>query len=227
MLSNNENSYPMKNNFTLFVILFITTLHGLGQPFINDINRFKEQDKLNPPPTNAILFIGSSSFTMWYDVQEQFPDYTIINRGFGGSTLEDLIRYVEYIVYPYKPKQIVIYCGENDFASSDTISVQIVAERFTHLYNLIVIKYPDVKISYVSMKPSPSRWHLSKRFIDGNRFIQQFLEAKPNTSFINVWDKMLKSSGIPDSTIFLEDMLHMNKNGYAIWQKEILKHLHR
>lgn len=217
----------MKNNFTLFVILFITTLHGLGQPFINDINRFKEQDKLNPPPTNAILFIGSSSFTMWYDVQEQFPDYTIINRGFGGSTLEDLIRYVEYIVYPYKPKQIVIYCGENDFASSDTISVQIVAERFTHLYNLIVIKYPDVKISYVSMKPSPSRWHLSKRFIDGNRFIQQFLEAKPNTSFINVWDKMLKSSGIPDSTIFLEDMLHMNKNGYAIWQKEILKHLHR
>jgi len=217
----------MKKKFTLFVILFITTLHGLGQPFINDINRFKEQDKLNPPPTNAILFIGSSSFTMWYDVQDQFPDYTIINRGFGGSTLEDLIRYVEYIVYPYKPKQIVIYCGENDFASSDTISVQIVAERFTHLYNLIVIKYPDVKISYVSMKPSPSRWHLSKRFIDGNRFIQQFLEAKPNTSFINVWDKMLKSSGIPDSTIFLEDMLHMNKNGYAIWQKEILKHLHR
>ncbi len=215
----------MKSSLIVILILFITIFNGLGQPFINDINRFIEQDKLNPPPTNAILFIGSSSFTMWYDVHEQFPDYTIINRGFGGSTLEDLIRYVEYTVYPYKPKQIVIYCGENDFASSDTISVQIVAERFTHLYNLIVIKYPDVKISYVSMKPSPSRWHLSKRFIDGNRFIQQFLEAKPNTSFINVWDKMLKSSGIPDSTIFLEDMLHMNKNGYAIWREEILKHL--
>ncbi len=215
----------MKSSLIVILILFITIFNGLGQPFINDINRFIEQDKLNPPPTNAILFIGSSSFTMWNDVHEQFPDYTIINRGFGGSTLEDLIRYVEYIVYPYKPKQIVIYCGENDFASSDTISVQIVAERFTHLYNLIVIKYPDVKISYVSMKPSPSRWHLSKRFIDGNRFIQQFLEAKPNTSFINVWDKMLKSSGLPDSTIFLEDMLHMNKNGYAIWREEILKHL--
>lgn len=215
----------MKKNITLLVILFITILSGLGQPFRNDINRFIEQDKLSPPPTNAILFIGSSSFTMWYDVREQFPDYTIINRGFGGSTLEDLIRYVENIVYPYNPKQIVIYCGENDFASSDTISVQIVAERFTHLYHLIVIKYPDIKISYVSMKPSPSRWHLSPKFIDGNRFIKQFLEAKPNTSFINVWDKMLNSSGMPDSSIFLDDMLHMNSEGYRIWQKAIKPHL--
>lgn len=215
----------MKRNIALLALLFITILSGFGQPFINDINRFIEQDRLNPPPQNAILFIGSSSFTMWYDVHEQFPEHIIINRGFGGSTLEDLIRYVEYVVYPYNPKQIVIYCGENDFASSDTVTVQLVVQRFTQLYNLIVEKYPEVNISYVSMKPSPSRWHLSNKFIAGNKCIKQFLEAKPNTSFINVWDKMLNYNGVPDSTIFLDDMLHMNSAGYEIWQNAIKPHL--
>ncbi len=215
----------MKRNFFIITILFISFFNGIGQSFIDDINRFKEEDRLKLPPQNATLFIGSSSFTMWYNVKEQFPEFTIINRGFGGSTLEDLIRYVEYIVYPYNPKQIVVYCGENDFASSDTISVELVTQRFVHLYKLIVEKYPEVNISYVSMKPSPSRWHLSGKFIAGNKGIQQFLEVKPNTSFINVWDEMLNISGLPDSTIFLDDMLHMNSEGYRIWQKAIKPHL--
>jgi lysophospholipase L1-like esterase len=215
----------MKRNFFIITILFISFFNGIGQPFIDDINRFKEEDRLKLPPQNATLFIGSSSFTMWYNVKEQFPEFTIINRGFGGSTLEDQIRYVEYIVYPYNPKQIVVYCGENDFASSDTISVELVTQRFVQLYKLIVEKYPEVNISYVSMKPSPSRWHLSSNFIAGNKGVQEFLETKPNTSFINVWDEMLNISGLPDSTIFLDDMLHMNSEGYRIWQKAIKPHL--
>ncbi|MDX9769791.1 MAG: GDSL-type esterase/lipase family protein [Tenuifilaceae bacterium] len=215
----------MKKYFLVITILIIWFFNAIGQPFIDDINRFKELDRLKPPPRNAILFIGSSSFTMWQNVQESFPDFTIINRGFGGSTLEDLIRYVEDIVYPYNPKQIVVYCGENDFASSDTISVELITQRFVHLYNLIVEKYPEVKISYVSMKPSPSRWHLSGKFIAGNNGIQQFLDRKHNTSYIDVWSQMLNVSGIPDSSIFLDDMLHMNSEGYKIWQKTIQPHL--
>lgn len=215
----------MKRPFFFIIILFISFFNGLGQPFINDINKFIEQDRLNPPPHNAILFIGSSSFTMWYDLQEQFPDYVIINRAFGGSTLEDQIRYVNDIVFPHSPKQIVIYCGENDFASSDTITVDIVTHRFITLFNLITARLPNVIIAYVSMKPSPSRWHLANKFMAGNYNIKEFLESKPNTSFINIWEPMLNQSATPDKSIFLEDMLHMNKNGYEIWKKEIQPHL--
>ncbi|MDY0200899.1 MAG: GDSL-type esterase/lipase family protein [Tenuifilaceae bacterium] len=209
------------------LLLSLITIAGLGQPFINDINRFKEIDKETSPPQNATLFIGSSSFTMWYDVQEQFPEHTIINRAFGGSTLEDQIRYFEDVVLPYNPKQIVIYCGENDFSSSDTISVKLVIQRFEELYRLIKINLPGVKVSYVSMKPSPSRWHLAKKFMAGNEAIKEFLESKPNTSYISVWNEMLNNSQLPDSTIFLDDMLHMNAKGYKIWQQIIQPHLIR
>ena len=104
----------MKKICLSFLIIFSIVKFAAAQPFAEEIAAFKKQDKINMPPKNAILFVGSSSFRMWTDVQDAFPGYTIINRGFGGSALPDLIRYTNDIIVPYKPKQIVIYCGDND-----------------------------------------------------------------------------------------------------------------
>src|SRR5688500_11075975 len=115
----------MKNRLLtilLFVFLFSTqNIVAQEPPFWGEIRGFIKNDSAHKPPPNAILFVGSSSFRMWQDVQDYFPGYTIINRGFGGSTLVDVISYSYDIILPYNPKQILIYCGENDLASSDTV----------------------------------------------------------------------------------------------------------
>jgi len=188
--------------------------------FWNDIQNFKKQDSVSFPPRNAILLIGSSSFTKWTDVQDYFPGYTIVNRGFGGSTLLDEIRYVNDIVFPYKPKQIIIYCGENDLASSDTVTAAMVFDRFKQLFQLIRYK-TEAPIAYISMKPSPSRRHLFPKMREGNQLIKDFLATQKNTAFIDVHQKMLDSTGEPMPEIFLDDSLHMNAKGYAIWKKEM------
>jgi lysophospholipase L1-like esterase len=215
--------------FYCFLILSLGSFTGSAQeeeyPYAGDILRFKEMDIINPPPRNSILFAGSSSFTLWQDVQDYFPGYTVINRGFGGATLLDQIHWAEEVIFPYSPRQIVIYCGENDLAYSDTVTSEMVTERFKAFITYIRSKLPDVKITYISMKPSPSRWHLSERFINANLGIRMFLEFQENVSFINVWDKMLDSDLLPDQTLFLEDMLHMNEKGYRIWQNAIEPHL--
>ncbi|MBL7727787.1 MAG: hypothetical protein JNM68_08880, partial [Dinghuibacter sp.] len=105
------------SRFCGLLFLLLWGANTLAQPYIADIRAFKKQDSLTPPPANAILFVGSSSFTNWTNVHEYFPGKTIINRGFGGSSLTDLIRYAGDVIVPYNPKQIVIYCGENDFAA--------------------------------------------------------------------------------------------------------------
>ena len=87
---------------------------AISQPFINEIKAFRRADSITAPPKNAILLIGSSSFTNWKDVAKYFPDQTIINRGFGGSSLPHMIMYAEDVIFKYNPKQILIYCGEND-----------------------------------------------------------------------------------------------------------------
>ncbi|HEY4151233.1 MAG TPA: G-D-S-L family lipolytic protein, partial [Chitinophagaceae bacterium] len=85
-------------------------------PFWPEILAFKKADAVQPPQAHCILFVGSSSFTKWKDVNDYFPGYPIVNRGFGGSTLPDVIRYAYDIILPYHPKQVIIYCGENDLA---------------------------------------------------------------------------------------------------------------
>ena len=189
-------------------------------PYWEDIRDFKKQDSLSFPPDNAILFIGSSSFTLWTDVQDYFPGYTIINRGFGGSTLALQIYYAQDIIFPYKPKQIVIYCGENDLAF-EGVSAAEVFERFKKLFQIIRGKFTDIPVAYISMKPSPSRRHLIPMMREGNKLIKDFLSNQENTVFIEVHKLMLDASGEPISEIFLDDSLHMNAKGYAIWQKEI------
>ncbi len=223
----------MKNILKIFAcfLLYLSVLpNGYTQetaPFYSDIQSFKKQDSLHFPPAHAILFIGSSSFTKWVDVQNYFPGYTIINRGFGGSSLPDVIRYADEIIFPYDPKQIIIYCGENDLAASDTITANLVFLRFTQLFDMIRNHFPDVPIDYVSMKPSPSRIHLMPKMMDGNLMIKDFLKNKSNAAFIDVYHRMLNEQGTPLPGIFLEDNLHMNAKGYAIWAKTILPYLQK
>lgn len=193
--------------------------------FWNDIQSFKKQDSANFPRAKQILFIGSSSFTMWTDVQSYFPGYPILNRGFGGSSLPDVIHYAKDIVLPYKPKQVVIYCGENDLALSDTVTAKHVRKRFEILFYLIRRYYPAIPVVYISIKPSPSRRHLMPKMEEANRLIKSFLNKQPKTVFVDVYHKMLKPDGTPRDELFIEDQLHMNAKGYAIWKKALAPHL--
>jgi len=213
----------MKKIFLALCVLICSSLFAQNTKpaFWNDIQQFRKQDSVQPPPSNAILFVGSSSFTRWTDVQNYFPGYTIINRGFGGSTLVDVLHYEEDVIFKYNPKQILIYCGENDFASSDTITPTTVFNRFKTLFSEIRTVYPKVPIAYISMKPSPSRWNLRDKFMTGNHLIENYLKKQKNAQFISVWKPMLGSDGKPKKELFVEDNLHMNAQGYAIWQKII------
>lgn len=205
---------------SIFLLIFsISVVDAQQSAFYNDIQAFKNEDSNHFPTANAILFVGSSSFTKWKDVQDYFPGFPIINRGFGGSTLPDVIRYAPEIIFPYKPAQVVIYCGENDLASSDTVTAQLVFERFKNLFFLIRKNIPQAKITYVSMKPSPSRRNLMQKMQQGNAMIKSFLQQQPNSSFINVFARMLDANGQPLKNIYLPDSLHMNAKGYEIWQK--------
>lgn len=211
------------------LLLLITVLlfygRSMAQPFIEEIQEFKKQDQIHPPPADAILFVGSSSFTKWKDVGNYFPAFTIINRGFGGSTLPDVIRYADDIIIPYHPKQVVIYCGDNDLASSDAVTADSVFERFKVLFELIRSKLPNENILYISIKPSPSRARLREKMDQANLLIKTFLSLDRNTAFVDVYHKMLNTDGSIMSNIFLEDSLHMNASGYAIWQKTITPYL--
>lgn len=218
----------MKKIFALlgFLLIIQTTLNAQIEPgFWTDIVAFKKIDSAQKPTLHYILFVGSSSFTKWKDVHDYFPDYTIINRGFGGSTLVDVIRYAYDIILPYQPKQVVIYCGENDLASQENISPEEMLLRVKTLFHIIRTNLPDATIDYVSIKPSPVRASIQNKVKIANAAIKAFLKKQKNAGFIDIYDAMLDSIGNMREELYLGDRLHMKPEGYAIWKKAIAPYL--
>ena len=205
------------------------SLAGIAQrtpPFYNEIEAFKKADSVNPPPKNGILFVGSSSFRGWTNIQSYFPGYKIINRGFGGSSLPDVIRYASDIIIPYQPKQVVIYCGENDF-TADGVTAEIVSDRFITLFKMIRTGLPRAHVLFVSLKPSPSRLKYMPEMVKANELIKNYLSDQRKTGYVDVYSKMLLADGSPMTDIFKADKLHMTEAGYKIWQKEIKPYLRK
>jgi len=221
----------MKGNIFLRALLTLFFAGGLfsiihaQQQYAGDIAAFKKADSSIVLKEHPIVFAGSSSFTKWTDVQQYFPDKFIINRGFGGSTLQDVLYYANDVILKYLPKQVVIYCGENDLAYSDSVTPLMVLERFKLLFNKIRQQLPRVSIAFISIKPSISRERLMPEIETANQLIKKYLTRKKRTAFINVYNAMLGEDGKPLPDIFIADKLHMNAKGYAIWQKIIEPYL--
>ena len=220
------NSMKFLSRRLLFLVLMVFySATAISQPFINEIKAFRRADSIAQPPQNAILLIGSSSFTNWKNVATYFPNHTIINRGFGGSSLPHMTLYAEDIIFKYNPKQIIIYCGENDLTGGPSITADTVFERVKKLHQLIRARYKKVTISYISMKPSPSREKYLETMQKSNRLIKTFMEQQKKSNYIDVYNSMLDDNGNILTHIFLSDKLHMNAEGYKIWQGIIAPYL--
>lgn len=204
----------------LFLSLaFTTQLRAQkGFPFDNEIRDFKHQDSIKFPPKNGILFIGSSSIRKWTDLEQRFAGKPIIRRGVGGCELWQVVDYyTPYILFPYQPRKIFIYAGENDIAGGKT--GQFVYEEFQKLWNMIHAKLPKTTIYFMSVKPSPSRAKFLNEVVIANDLIKKYLANKPNSKYIDVNTATYKpGTTVSDTSLFEKDLLHLNSKGYDKWQ---------
>lgn len=218
----------MKHKFLspLFFILFlIASVPSFAQnkPFWNEIRQFQRQDSIAMPPKNGIVFTGSSSIRMWHDLEAVYKDYHVINRGFGGSVISQANDYIDELVLKYKPRQVVIYSGENDIASGATAEQTLA--NFSIFFGNIREHLPKTAIAYISMKLSPSRKKFSDEVIKANGLIKDYIAKQKNAVYIDIAAKMLDSNGEMRPELFQSDMLHMKPAGYEIWIKEITPYL--
>jgi lysophospholipase L1-like esterase len=190
-----------------------------------EIAAFEAADKTNPPPTGAILFVGSSSIRLWKSLAEDFKGIPVINRGFGGSQMADSVFYADRIVLPYRPRQIVVYAGDNDLAAGKT--PHAVLSDFQALVAKVHGALPETRICFLSIKPSPARWTLVERMREANRLIAEYARATNGLAFIDVFTPMLGEDGQPRPELFAADKLHLNETGYRLWSSTVRPYLLR
>lgn len=188
-----------------------------------DMQRFAAQDQARFPPRDAVLFVGSSSIRLWDTLAQDFPGVAVINRGFGGSEVRDSTWYADRIVYPYHPATVVLYAGDNDLANGRT--PEQVGQDTASFIDRVQQRLPKTRIVIISTKPSPSRANLLDAQRQANALVQA-AAARRGAVFVDVFTPMLDAQGQPREALFIQDRLHMNAAGYAIWKQLLAPYVH-
>lgn len=211
---------------TRVMIVLSLILAGAGA-WSQDPGRFREEveklvlrnDSLWDNAKETIVFTGSSSIRTWDSLQSDFPDYQIINSGFGGSHASDLMVYMDKLILRYNPSKVFIYEGDNDLSMRKRPGK--ILKDIEVILSKIWSARPDTEIILISAKPSISRWGRRRAFKRLNRRYRRMASRIPNLDFIDIWNPMLKGRKLNED-LYIEDGLHMNQKGYRIW-KEVIK----
>jgi lysophospholipase L1-like esterase len=144
----------------------------------------------------------------------------VVQRGFGGSEISDVVHYAPRIVLPYKPRLIVFYAGDNDLNAGE--SPESVLRDFQAFADLVWRSLPETRIAFVSIKPSGSRWALVDKMRAANEMIRAYAAGDSRLSYVDVFTPMLGADGKPREELFVADRLHLNDQGYALWRQILL-----
>ena len=193
-------------------------------PFAAEILAFEAHDRAMPPAPGGIVFVGSSTLRFWSTLAADFPSQNVINRGFGGSTLPEVNMVVPRIVLPYRPHLVLLYAGDNDLAAGHT--PEDILNDYRRFVSLVRRELPSVRIAFVSIKPSPSRWALVEKMRAANQLVRDEIARDPLSTYIDTFTPMLRADGRPRPELFGPDSLHMVRAGYVLWRETIAPVIH-
>lgn len=182
----------------------------------------KQLEKDDPKQyRGAILFYGASNFARWKNMQESFPDYTVVNHGFGGSTDPDLIRYADTLLYPYEPSIVVFQTGSNDYVLSPLKGEELLADvlrRKKEMFEEFHKHLPHAHFVIMSGLLLPGRSQYRELTEQVNRVLSRFSEESDYCTFVNAEELTYdKEKGTFNTDLFVKDMIHLNENGQKAW----------
>ncbi len=183
---------------------------------------FARYDARNSFPADATVCVGSSSSVGW-DAGDRFRGMPVINRGFGGSQMSDLVYYVEETVLRYAPRTVVVYEGDND-TSAGKRSQQIL-EDYREFVEAVLMAQPSTRIVILSIKPSLSRWDVWPEMQESNAAIEAYAQMDARVDFVDIGTAMLGADGLPRPELFVGDGLHMTPAGYDVWDEILMEAL--
>ena len=224
MITKKNNWQKVLDIFELIISSY-KARKGDPEAWESTIKRFEEQDQLHLPPKDSILFIGSSSINFWSTLTQDMSPLSIINRGFGGSYMRDMVKYLDRIVLPYKPRAIVIFAGTNDTTDNNIDTAHQIAEDYKTFIQRVQAALPKVEVHYIAITPTPTRrkfWPIANQ---ANQLIQAYSQDDPYLHFIDFNHQLLNENGKPNRGLYKYDGIHPNKKGYAIWTAAIKSQL--
>ena len=205
--------------------------HTIPEPptaniFLREIAVFDSVNRHLTYPSDAVLFTGSSSIKLWKTISEDLPGIHCVNRGFGGSRIEDLAFFHSQVFSDHPWKGIVIMVGSNNLTGGiKDMSIDSILIYTRYIISQIREERPDVPVFWIAITPTWSRISAIDKIRRMNEAWKNEFAELPQTYFIDTFDRFIGSDGMPMHHLFVSDRLHLSREGYRIWGEVIGKSL--
>ena len=218
----------MRNRLILFLAI-VMALSGRLAPageaghnsakWEKEIAAFEKSDAVNPPPKGAVEFVGSSTIRLWKTLAQDFPDRSVINRGFGGSQIEDATHFAPRIIFPYAPSMVFIQAGSNDLNAGKTPG-QVFAD-LKEFVSTVHSRLPQTKIFFISLRPTVKRWKQHEQELELNQLVKGFAQKGSELNYVETYDLSMGPNGQSRPELFGPDKLHLNAQGYKLLAERV------
>jgi lysophospholipase L1-like esterase len=207
----------MKKSLFL-VLIFISSLgtsFAQQHPFEEEVRRLTARfDSIGWTP-GVTVFTGSSTIRMWRSLSEISSGEAVLNTGFGGSKASDLERYLFPLVLKFDPKRVFIYEGDNDLWAD--VPAEEILNSLKQIVTRIHLVDPGTEIILIGAKPSPSRWAKKETYLAFNQLLNAYCDQADQVTYLDTWKALTDAAGNPRPELYLKDQLHLNADGYLIW----------
>ncbi|MDR1491895.1 MAG: GDSL-type esterase/lipase family protein [Planctomycetaceae bacterium] len=201
-----------------FTAIGQTTKNSAAQEFRFEKNivAYEQKSEENPPPKSCTMFVGSSTWALWgKQLEEDFQEFQAVNRGFGGSTIPEVLYATHRIILPYQPAKIVFFCGTNDVAGG--ASGKTTFENFKKFLARIWAESPRTEIFFVTATLAPSREKFRKEMTEYNNLIKDMASKATGLYYIDALSTIVDEDGKAKEEFFQKDRLHLNRAGQERW----------
>lgn len=190
-----------------------------------DVDELAEKAAADPREEIDVVFFGSSSIRLWKGLEEMMAPLSVVNRGYGGATVRDILVNYEKLMAQYRPKAFVVFC-DNDICGNDNdLSVSGVLDHYRLLFNRLGNDYPGVPVFFLSWKYSGLRAFMRDTQKLVNDVMADYAAESPQVTFVDVNSTILLPDGDVNPALFESDNLHINRDGYLLWTSVLKPHL--
>lgn len=195
---------------------WVPQLRQDNQNFVREIELLQRKIKKHSLSEDLVCFYGSSSIRLW-DLEKSFPKVNTLNLGFGGAYIDSCLTHFDTLFDGIQPKKLVLYVGENDISLHP--NVQIIRDKFERLVSHIRSRLKDTELICISIKPSPHRTNHIELVNEINTALKTYLATLPNTKWVDICTAFIDPKGQVKMDYFGRDRLHLNTNGYRVWNE--------
>jgi hypothetical protein len=186
-----------------------------------DIQALEKLDSQQIDPPHAVLFVGSSSIRLWKDIAEDMAPWPSIRRGYGGARFSDLAVFIDRLVNPHQYDALAIFVANDITGGEQDKTPQEVLRLVKYIVDRARVKHAEQPIFLIAITPTGSRFQVWDQIQKVNALLADYCNSDSRLHFIATADSYLDKTGKPDDSLFVEDRLHLNRDGYRVWARLI------